>query len=245
MTRGVARRDAAWNAFVKVLAEHLADTHRNFVRAHAARLKLQPLPEREIARHLRSVQRHLKTEFEWELAVVQSPGFRKAFEGQPEPRFDQALNLLICLSDVRRVVPYSREPQALLDPLAVLQAERQKAVQYLHLASRALLPLGRRRAGDDPWEKYWAEIANLAARIMAEPFPITSGQQFAAAFDPTNLRRKGKAKGEAAFRGWMVREIARWVPAAAPKRATAISELLALADVHLDAPTVTAILRRR
>jgi hypothetical protein len=134
----------------------------------------------------------------------------------------------------------------LIDPIELLRAERRKAIQYLDLASTALLPLWVQRSAHDPLEKYWEEIAKLASRIAAEPFPLTVPQAMAASFDPNNLRRKGTAaKSESAFNGWMVRELARHVPQAGPKRATAISELLALVDVHVTPTTVTAIFRQR
>jgi hypothetical protein len=42
----------------------------------------------------------------------------------------------------------------------------------------------------------------------------------------------------------MVRELARYVPQDAPKRATAIAELLGLVDVHVSPQTVTSALHR-
>lgn len=206
--------------------------------------EIQKTMESEITPEL--VKWH-ESERSWERNVLRSSAFRKAFEGIPEfdlnDLWSQAMDVMLCLGNIKNAVAYRSKPRALLDPVKLLETERRRAIEYLRKAASLFSPKGRNTYGD-PTEKYWSEISSLISRIEGEPYPQTEPQALGSSFDPSNLRRKGKAASnpESAFNGWMVRELARYVPKNAPKRATAISDLLSLVDVHVEPPSVTTIL---
>lgn len=177
------------------------------------------------------------------LAVLHSAGLRKAFDGIPSLTVGDARirvgKILLCLQVIRNVARFWNTPERLKDPIAFMRADRERAVEYLQKAA-SLLSLD-----EDSGRKYRAELDRLSARLLAEPYPATVEQMLAGIFDPKNLRRKGNARvGKSAFNGWMVRELARCVPENAPKRATAIAELLSIVAIDVEPPAVTLILKR-
>lgn len=183
------------------------------------------------------------------LDIARSLGLKKAFEGLPDecPADDairQAVDIITCLGSIKALVKYRAAPATLIDPLKQLAEERRQAIEHLRAAEALLNPLGVVRPVSPTAPDYFVAIYGLIARISVETFPISLPQALARDFDSNNLKRKGRAAlATSAFNGWMMRELARHVPKAVPKRATAISELLALVDVHVEATTVTSVLR--
>jgi hypothetical protein len=177
------------------------------------------------------------------IVIARSPAMAKAFEGvrslTAEATADAVRSIVRCLNDLRDFSKYCRHD----DLRTVLQSgdERRgiRAEALEHLATAADLFA---RVQDF---EYAHELKSLRARFGEGIHG--SREEYMAGATPERPSKRGKAAHDPQGAGvqWAVRALAGHVPSDAPKRGTAICELLALIDIEVDPNSVNTTLRRR
>lgn len=195
----------------------------------------QRLPADELRRRLK----HRRGERRWLRAVVESKAFTRAYAAfSPETQFGEARRLISGLADVRAMAA-ERAAGRLIPADQAHYLDHARCVAELRKLARQCPPL------HGEWiEEAARRIENDAQLHIPPPdrnkWYVDPWQEFA----PHELiGERGRAAIDAsAFRGWMVRSLARLVPERTVNRAACIADLLTLSGVEIEGPPVTRML---
>jgi hypothetical protein len=177
-----------------------------------------------------------------QIFFVQSSAMRKAFEGtavlESGDVADAVRNIVRCLIDVEEFTRYCRHDNigTVLGSGDERRRTREEALKHLASAAEQLT-----RVGD-------FEAAHQVKTVLERIGRGIHGslEEYMAGATPARPSRRGKSAANRAGADvhWAVRALAHHVPKDAPKRGTAIAELLALVNISVDPNNVNTTLRR-
>jgi hypothetical protein len=179
----------------------------------------------------------------WRRRVIRSDAFAKAFEDQQPHSIERGIRIIDHLRNTYEAAIFFRQkPADLADEWIRIRPEVDLVIQHLRAAEEVMQKLTQRRdlGSDYHLENCAKQLSRLTDRMARQRPKGLWG------FDPRNLRTRGRAANnpEGAFGAWMSLELARLIPPSSQKRATVISRLLELADVHVPETSVSQFLRR-
>jgi hypothetical protein len=201
-------------------------------------LREMPLPRvsDDMRRRLQEIEHESN---DWYAKVLRSPAMEKALAGLAPMSIGNAracaLEIAGFLHAVR-IITVDAGAGA-----AERYVERLRSYRARNAEAQELLKAAAALVADHHAEK----IKTLISEIATDPFALTGHEVIAFETDPALLGQRGVAARDSAgaFRGWMVKELSRRVPNSAPKRSTAIAELVAFAGVETSAQSVARILK--
>lgn len=192
------------------------------------------------ADELRRLWAYRRSDRRWCRAVVASDAFARAYAAYPpDTRLGEARRLVSGLASARAMV--AEHAAGRLNPA--------DHMQYLEHA-RCVAELRKLAMQAPPPHREWIEDTARRIEADAQPHaPLEHREKLYldpwADFAPLELiGTRGRAGDDtAAFRGWMVRSLARLIPESTHNRAACIAELLTLSGVEVTRQYVAADLK--